>query len=320
MLLGLRIRRARLQTASRILYRRRDGRTITLVGTCHIGERAYFDELVEHICFLEAKGAQVLCEGAHAVTDDPDAPELTDEQKQVQELLNRADQMTTRRIAETLGWTRQKLVLTRETWLCPDMSMDQVQRESDGDELRRYAEGKLKALYWPEGDNIAALQFLVDTTEYLRQTASRRRKAQRAINAALPAVVVDRRRQHAIDQALATIGQGLDVVMVWGAGHQPAMLSDLAGHGFARTGPAVWHTVGKLPTYRQRVGNLLQLRMAAQNGYVRPADRLPEGTAVGITAPAPGWVYEMNEPDDEQEPHQELAATDSIRKGAGTGR
>ncbi|MCW6004293.1 hypothetical protein K1W54_06815, partial [Micromonospora sp. CPCC 205371] len=74
----------------------------------------------------------------------------------------------------------------------------------------------------------------------------RGRKAQRGTSAALPAAVVDPRRQHVIDNALATIGQGRDVVMVWGPGHQPAMLADLAAHGFARTGPAVWHTDGAL--------------------------------------------------------------------------
>jgi hypothetical protein len=313
MLLGLRVRRAYLQTAVRTLYRRQDGRTITLVGTCHIGERVYFDKLAEHICFLEDKGALVYCEAAHAATPDPDAPELTAEQQAVQHLLTVADGLTTRRITELLGWTRQKLVLTRETWVTPDLSMDDIQRESDGDQMRQFAEGSLKNLYWPEGDPIAPLRWHVQTTDFLRLTATNLQSAQRRINAGLPPVVVERRRQVVIDNALAVVGQGRDLVIVWGAGHQPAMLDDLAAHGFRRTGPVTWHTVGKLLTFRQRMAYWRKIRAAVRDGYALP-DPPPDG--VGITKPVPGWVYEMNEPEPED---QQQTATDSTQE-ATTGR
>jgi hypothetical protein len=317
MLLGLRVRRAYLQTAVRTLYRRQDGRTITLVGTCHIGERVYFDKLAEHICFLEDKGALVYCEAAHAATPDPDAPELTAEQQAVQHLLTVADELTTRRITELLGWTRQKQVLTRETWVTPDMSMDDIQRESDGDQMRQFAEGSLKNLYWPEGDPIAPLRWHVQTTDFLRLTATNLQSAQRRINAGLPPVVVERRRQVVIDNALAVVGQGRDLVIVWGAGHQPAMLDDLAAHGFRRTGPVTWHTVGELPTMWQRLTYVRRIRAARKTGLQQ--DTGPDDTA-GITTPAPGWVEEMKEPGPAPQAVDQSATTGGNPKEAGRRR
>jgi hypothetical protein len=312
MLLGLRVRRAHLQTAARTLHRRQDRRTITLVGTCHIGEERYFQELAEHVCGLEDKGALVHCEGAHPDQPDPNAPALTPEQKAARELWNRADQVTTHRIREVLGWTRQKLVLTRATWLDLDMSMDQVQRESDGEEIRQFAEARLTKLYWPEGDTIGPLRFHVETSDFLRRTATRLPWVQRRINAGLPAVMVHRRRQVAVTHALTAIGQGRDVVMVWGAGHQPAMVSDLAAHGFRPTGPVTWHTVGKLLTWWQRAEYVLRVRDADHNN----TDQAPTASAVGITAPVPGWAYEMNEPEPSEQPTAGILAVATA--GGGT--
>ena len=62
MMRKLRVRRGVLQTPV-IRYRhRRTGRTVTLVGTAHVGEASYYDRLHAMVTRLEAAGAVVCYE------------------------------------------------------------------------------------------------------------------------------------------------------------------------------------------------------------------------------------------------------------------
>jgi hypothetical protein len=293
--LGLRVKRALLQTAVRTLYRQRDGRTITLVGTCHIGWRTYYLDLHDQICWLEDKGAQVHCEGSNVQESDPDAAPPTAEELEVLALHQRADDLTARRVREVLGWVRQRDALVREdTWLNFDIPIAEVHQRAGLEQTRANNLARIAAMDWPDGDTIAALTWRVHTTDYLRRTAAPLRSVQQRINAGQPSVVVNDRRRNAIGHALTAAGQGHDVAMVWGAAHQPAMIDDLAEHGFRRTGPVTWHTVGELPTLWQRLTYVRYIRAARKTGLQH--DTGPDDTA-GITTRTPGWVEEMNEPE-----------------------
>src|SRR6266511_2808288 len=89
------IRRTHLQTSIHYYAHPDTGRRVTMIGTHHVGERAYFAGLRVVIDELEAAGALVHCEGSRLLPcDDPD---ITAEEQQLLAELRRCDALEKRR-------------------------------------------------------------------------------------------------------------------------------------------------------------------------------------------------------------------------------
>jgi hypothetical protein len=108
----IRIRRGVVQTP---LMRFRDtagGRTVTLIGTTHVGEARYFQRIHDLACGLEAGGAVVQYEMVR-VSSDEEWAAATDDERAAREAHNaraserRGDEPLLAGMQQYLGWEYQ---------------------------------------------------------------------------------------------------------------------------------------------------------------------------------------------------------------------
>jgi len=222
---GLRVAGRRVETAVWTLRHPRTGRTATLVGTMHIGDARYFDELSEMLAGLAAGGAEVHLEGIAHREDD------------------RVTEWERARLAEAKGWRNPETSGTAVTLLrVESQSLLRLPEEtrnidlSHAELLRRLGWGAYRRLFALGPTTLpgpglapivrAAIRFQLRHSrglELLRSTRPGSRRVNR--------VVIDERNAVAFAGAADAL-ERRDVVLVWGADHLPGLARLFARAGY----------------------------------------------------------------------------------------
>ena len=254
MMRKLRVRRGVLQTPV-IRYRhRRTGRTVTLVGTAHVGEASYYDRLHATVTRLEAAGAVVCYEWIGPAAEEEWAVASAGE-RAARDVSRAMGEATFRRVCRSLGWVEQGAVFRRApSWRNVDMTDLELVRLARPETLRglREAFGDVwgSSLTQDRADAFAGAAAGVvfrlvslDWFDLLRHITTWD-DASRQFNH----VEVEERNAH----ALASLPAGADVVLLWGAGHLPGLAAGLKQAGHRRQG-TTWMNVGRLPALRASI-------------------------------------------------------------------
>lgn len=244
----LRVRRSVLQTPV-IRYRhRRTGRTVTLVGTAHVGEASYYARLQAILARLEATGAVVCYEWIGPAAEEEWAAASAGER--AARGVSRAMGASSQRVGRSLGWVEQRAVFRwAPSWRNVDLTDLELIRRAGPETLaglrEAYTDEWGPSLPQEQADAfVAAAAGLVfrlvslDWFDLLRHITTWD-DASRHFNH----VDVDERNAH----ALARLPSGADVVLLWGAGHLPGLAAGLKQAGHRRQG-TTWVNVGRLPT------------------------------------------------------------------------
>jgi hypothetical protein len=221
-------RRGHLQTG--VYTMRRDDRTVTLIGACHVGRPGYYAQIHQLVLGLIQAGAELHFEGLHAERRETEP---------VERLLAEAaapglNLNTVEAAGQVLGLVSQRRVLTPLLQELPDARNIDV---STVDVFRALSAKKIATLSSDEPGLIEEIP------QAWRPTAARlilwalRHVGNPALllgaargSRAHFAVIVDRNAlamYHALDTARTR-----DVVLLWGANHLPGMLRRLRRAGF----------------------------------------------------------------------------------------
>jgi uncharacterized protein YbaP (TraB family) len=227
MSVALRVSEHRVQTASWVFCRLDTGRTVTLVGTMHIGDAGYFDRLSALLDGLAGSGAEVHVEGiAHRSEEGLSALER-------------------RRLATAGAWANREssgaAVTALEAQSQSSLRLPEGTRNIDLSHvelLRRIGWKEYRRLFRPPPTGTpqlsgaaakAAIRFQLRHNrglEMLRALSLRQRRLNRVVlaerNAVAFAGAVDALQEH-------------DVALVWGCDHLPGLARLFARAGYRLT-------------------------------------------------------------------------------------
>jgi len=235
---GLRVTGRRAQTAVWTLRHPQTGRTVSLVGTMHIGDRRYFDELTAVVAALAAGGAEVHVEGiAHR-----DGDQLTGWERD--------------RLAEARRWNDPESSGAAVTALQLDsqraLQLPPAARNIDlshAELLRRVGWPAYRRLFAPSPADRSPVGFppLVRAAVRFQLRHQRGLEWARALNGRdrrVNRVVIDERNAVAFAGAVDTLERS-DVVLVWGADHLPGLRRCFERAGYRLLGER-WVTACRL--------------------------------------------------------------------------
>jgi hypothetical protein len=243
--------RVRHRTVQTPVWRYRQpgsGRAVTLVGTMHIGTRAYYERLHALVAGLEAAGACVQYEGIRPAADEEWAAASDGERALRPGMLsdqNRAWLAACR----FLGWIPQSFPLGNATsWRNVDLTdLDLARRTAPGylQERQRmteepdFTDNELELLLGA-GMTVFAWLLALDRLGLLPRLVMRSFRIGPHLDMdGLPSGERNR-------IALAALPPSGDVVLLWGALHLPGLATGLRKAGYRRQSTE-WVTVGMVP-------------------------------------------------------------------------
>lgn len=222
----------KLQTAAIHLRHPETGRRVTLIAMIHIGRPEYYARVTELVEEREADGL-ILFEGVGELSPEEIA-ELPEEEQRVYESLASLN-AAYRRIAASLHLVAQPDAMPRPRpgWVRADLPAREL--------LRRWVKGRLPLIpvmdaagqaldsaLMRRATRLLLLQepFILGAFRILRGHVSGLGR--------LTALLVDERNAAALD-VFDTTDAGADVVMTYGAGHVPGILTGLTSRGYRET-------------------------------------------------------------------------------------
>jgi hypothetical protein len=213
------------------------GRTVTVIGTCHLGELDYYRGLREVIDKLEANGAVVQCEGANI---EPDLDNADEQEREVLLDMRRAAKLLARRLTE-IGWVDQHTGLGYPpSWQRTDMTNLEIIRGLGLPLARKQARKSLSRVTWPDGSRRGPLRLALQVALFFGLGCNDVVLLRSTHHEQADAIVIASRDMTALEAVAAT---DTDVVMIWGLAHLPGIYSGLTDLGFEETGVPQWHTV-----------------------------------------------------------------------------
>jgi hypothetical protein len=231
---NLRVHRRYVQTPMRRYTHPRTGRRTWLVSICHQGEPAYFVGIKSTVDGLMADGAVVHAEGTH--TSPEDLAQATPRERKVLDAQFTHDARS-QQAPLFSGWVNQDAVFggVPEGWQQVDLSMLAVIRLAGVEVMLASLNERNAALSRAQTrmDRLATIDMF--WTEHT---------GRRLPDKPTDTILVGRRTQFALD---ARDGVHGDVVLVWGAAHQPGLAAGLHARGYV---PDIetWRTVGRMPS------------------------------------------------------------------------
>jgi hypothetical protein len=217
-----------LQTALIHLRHRETGRRVRLMAMIHIGESVYYTRLNEIIA--EHDGL-VLFEGLGQITDD-ELAELTPDERKVYDAIAPLNEAY-RKLAAALDLVAQPDALTKPgpNWVRADLPLKRL--------LTLWAERRLPLIPALEtaGRALESAFFKRTTRLLLLQeplilSAFRMVKGWSPALGRLASLLVDERNDAAM-AVFDTTTQDRDVLLIYGAGHVPGLLTALEGRGYS---------------------------------------------------------------------------------------
>jgi len=244
----LRVRWGVLQTPVIRYGHRGTGRTVTLVGTVHVGEAGYYKRLHALVADLEAAGAVVCFERVDPAAEHEWAA-ASGSERAARDAPRALGEQTFRRVCRSLGWVEQGAAFTwAASWRNVDITDLELVRLAGPETVRGLREDLAdvfgSSLAQDQADAFAGAAVAVlfrlaslDWFDRLRQVA-----AWDDASRHFGRVQVEERNA----RALASLPSGADAVLLWGAGHLPGLAAELAKRGHTRQG-TTWVNVGRLP-------------------------------------------------------------------------
>jgi hypothetical protein len=282
---GLRVRRGNIETAIHTFHRTEDQRTITLIGTQHIGEPAYYAELRKAIDELTIHGTVKVHYDLLRSTDE--SADTTSAQTQAERAAFSALYTETTNTTPTmpkrvgLPWITQMEGLPPDPdWVntdCTAVDMARLlgparrdpNRPPFGDRLLRALMIRLAA----QPNDLTLLRVARD--HYYANMARNVRHRARGIKDPVRAAVVGLWRES--NATITALNEPHDVVMVWGAGHLAGFAPMLQRNGF-ELAKTRWVTAAHKPSTRQPPRPL----PASNQGHTLMA---PDPTPTALSAP-----------------------------------
>ena len=223
---ALRVDRRRVKTAVWTLAHPATGRTVTLLGTMHIGDPAYFGQLSEVLAGLAEAGAEVHVEG---ISDGVAGPMSDWERDRLAEADGWANAETSGAAVALLQLESQggKLRLPAGTRNI-DLTYVELLRRVGWDDYRRLLAPQPELRVAPGLGPVvrAAMRFQLRHSRSLARLASLRPWARRVSE-----VVMGARNEIAYAGGLDALERG-DVVLVWGTDHLPELAERFAAAGY----------------------------------------------------------------------------------------
>lgn len=225
------------------------GQSVTLIGTMHVGQPAYYQAIHDRAAALEAAGAVVQYESVYDAADS-EWEKATPDERAARDAINRGLDCLygfAGPIVDHLGWAGQREELRCEpSWENVDISdLDLIRAAGPAAVLARMNRvseltGAFDAL--PPRLEAAAVSLALRFWRFVPGRYKRPEPGTEQHEQAFEQAVVHRRNQH----ALAALPPGRDAVLIWGAGHLPGMTSILEQAGFQREAQE-WLPAGRLP-------------------------------------------------------------------------
>jgi hypothetical protein len=224
MSVALRVSDGRVQTAVWVFRRPDTGRTVTLVGTMHIGDARYFGQLSELLDGLAGSGAEVHVEGIAHRSDEG----LTAlERRRLAAAGRWADLETTGAAVAALQAESQSGLRLPEGSRNIDLSHVELLRRIGWKEYRRLFRPPTAGAPQLSGAAArAAIRFQLRHSrglELLRRLSPRQRRLDR--------VVISDRNAVAFAGAVGALRER-DVALVWGCDHLPGLARLFVGAGY----------------------------------------------------------------------------------------
>jgi hypothetical protein len=205
------------------------GRTVTLVGTIHLGSQKYYDRIGILVADLQAGGAQVHAEG---VASPPKHTPMTEEEAAALAKMRLSPMYTW--LAEELGLVVQRIPGDRSRWVNTDMNaLEFLRALPDRESFLKTFDQFDEMVAELNGEKMPPLVGKI-IRGAIRVMASRpgtaiiRRRGRKNPNGA----VIDTARNAIALQAIYETTD--DVVAIWGAAHLPGIGEGLANRGFRR--------------------------------------------------------------------------------------
>jgi hypothetical protein len=248
MMRKLRVQRGVLQTPVIRYGHRGTGRTVTLVGTAHVGQASYYKRLHALVTQLEAAGAIVCYERIRPAAEKEWATASASE-RAARDAPRAMGAETSRRVCRSLGWVEQGAVFTwAPSWRNVDMTDLELVRLARPETARGLGEDLAdvfgSSLAQDHADALAGAAAAVvlrlvslDWFDLLRHMATWDDASRHFSH-----VQIEERNA----RALASLPSDADAVLLWGAGHLPGLAVDLTKAGHRRQG-TTWLNVGRLP-------------------------------------------------------------------------
>ena len=232
----VRVVRGAVQTSVRRFEHPDTGRTVTVIGTYHLGTAPYYEGLREVIDKLEANGAVVHHEGTRPTNT------ATDEEQDILELLDIANTQKAE-LVTAAGWPGQIEGLGYpDSWQNVDLTTLDIVRRLGLPAARQMADRlmRMQAMLGTGRTGVNRVRLMIAVL--FRWTSNEKRVIKAASRNATDEVIVKARDQVAL---AGVAGTDRDVVLIWGLAHLPGLHTGLLDLGFERTGLPQWHTVVK---------------------------------------------------------------------------
>ena len=225
---ALRVTGNHVRTAVWSLTHPATGRTVTLVGTMHIGDATYFRNLSELLAGLAAGGAEIHVEGI--ARRDGDCLNEWEEDR-LAEADTWDDPETTGAAVRLLALESQSQLRLPDETRNIDLSQAELLRRVGWDNYRRLFATPPEAPAIPGFGPVVrgAMGFQLRhgrMIDALRSLRPRNRRVDRA--------VIGQRNQRAFEGASETLTEG-NVVLVWGTEHLPGLARLFTAAGYSRT-------------------------------------------------------------------------------------
>jgi hypothetical protein len=231
---AVRIRRGILQTGVHTWTR--GNRTVTLVGTIHIGDRRYYQILQRLLDDGEEQGALVHFEGTKEPTDEAFAS-LTNADRRALDLMGDGQTFAETLVTATTGLVTQTDAMTfRSSWVNTDVSeLDVIRMVGPQNIVNRFSSFSRT----PDMSAISRLPPMIPVGWFIRFALRYFTAASSLLRAIRPGeldrnVLVKWRNMVAVTAALNT-PDGSHVIAVWGSEHVGGIGALLERNGFALT-------------------------------------------------------------------------------------
>jgi hypothetical protein len=238
----VRVRRGILETPVRTYARPGEGRVVTLIGTSHIGEEAYYDRIRSLAASLEADGAVIQYEGVTATEEELTAAAGGDLAAVDAVIEYAADDDQLDALLFYLGWVSQGEMQYEPSWRNVDIDIGRLVEAVDADTFTAVQVAAEEETMGIPRQRLGPVRAAALAARFRRGVIEWDVTAADGAMGRFLAVIADERNNLALSQ----VPQGRGAALLWGAAHLPGLTAVLEDRGFIEI-KEEWIRVGRMP-------------------------------------------------------------------------
>lgn len=235
-----RVRYGVLQTPVRTYAMPGGGPSVTLIGTVHFGERAYYDRIHDRAVRLEAGGALVQYEGVVAAGGELAAVRGNQAPADASDHVTGNTQLAA--FLAYLGWVTDDEMRLEPTWQNVDMSFGDLMKAAGTDAFAVVPGQAEEQTAGIPRKRLGALVAAAFAAQVRRGTIGLDAGAADGKKDRFEFVVIDERN----NLVLGGIPPERDAVLIWGSAHLPGLAAGLEERGYEQVGEE-WIRAGRMP-------------------------------------------------------------------------